>query len=205
VERPDSSTDAATAAEKEVRAETRQTPKRRLRSIAVRLMLRLQGSRRYRRLARVLAGDCTVTCATEGERPRLAERRPETGHPESGPHADVMAFVAERRGRIVGWAYLVVGDAQSRFPGPWLFRLHVVGRYRGTGIGERLARRAVESGRAQDFDYVSLMVNESNVAASMLYRRLGFVVADDALSVARMDEAFRRYGVRRLVMRAPLS
>jgi ribosomal protein S18 acetylase RimI-like enzyme len=168
-------------------------------------MLRLQGSRRYRRLARVLAGDCTVRCVNEGERSRLAERHPETGHPESGPHSEVMAFVAERRGRIVGWAYLVVGDAHSRFPGPWLFRLHVVGRYRGTGIGERLARRAVESGRAQGFDCVWLMVNASNVAATTLYRRLGFVAADDALSAARVDEAFRRYGARRLVMRAPLS
>lgn len=169
------------------------------------MMLRLQGSRRYRRLARVLAGNCTVRCTTEGERSRSAERRPETGHPESGPHADVMAFVAERRGRIVGWAYLVVGDAQSRFPGAWLFRLHVPVHYRGMGIGERLARRVVESGRTQGFDCVWLMVDASNVAATTLYRRLGFVAADDALSVARMDEEFRRYGVRRLVMRALLS
>jgi GNAT superfamily N-acetyltransferase len=135
----------------------------------------------------------------------LAERRPETGHPEAGLYADAVEYVAERRGRIVGWAYLVVGDAQSRYPGPWLFRLHVVGRYRGAGIGERLTRRVVESGRAQGFDYIWLMVNASNVAATTLYRRLGFVAADDALSVARMDEEFRRYGVRRLVMCAPLS
>ena len=105
----------------------------------------------------------------------------------------------------MGWAYLVVGDARSRFPGPWLFGLHVVGRYRGTGAGERLARRVVESGRARGFDCVWLLVNASNVAGATLYRRLGFVVADDALSVARMDEEFRRYGVRRLVMRAALS
>jgi ribosomal protein S18 acetylase RimI-like enzyme len=127
------------------------------------------------------------------------------GHPESGPHANVVAYVGVRRGRIVGWVYLLVGDAQSRFPGPWLFGLHVVGRCRGTGIGERLVRRAVESGRAQGFDCVWLLVNASNVAATMLYQHLGFVAADDALWVARMDEDFRRYGVRRLVMRAPLS
>jgi GNAT superfamily N-acetyltransferase len=115
-----------------------------------------------------------------------------------------MAFVAERRGRTVGWAYLAVGDARSRYPGPWLFRLNVPVRYRGTGIGEHLARRVVEACRARDLDCVWLMVDASNVAATTLYRRLGFVAAHDALSVARMDEEFRRHGVRRLVMRAPL-
>ena len=105
----------------------------------------------------------------------------------------------------MGWAYLAVGDARSRYPGPWLFRLHVLVRYRGTGIGERLTRRVVESCRARDLDCVWLMVDASDTAATTLYRRLGFVAADDALSLARMDEELRRRGVRRLVMRAPLS
>jgi len=105
----------------------------------------------------------------------------------------------------VGWAYLVAGDARSRFPGLWLIGLHVVGRHRGTGIGECLVQQAIESGRAQGFECVWLQVNTSNVAAATLYWRLGFVVVSDALWVARMDEHFLRYGARRVVMRAPLS
>ena len=182
----------------------RQTAARRLRSVAVRLLLHLQGSRRYRRLAGALAGDCSVRCATASERSRLAEMRPETGHPQSGPHADAVAYVGVRRERIVGWEYLVVGDAQSPFPGPWLVGLYVVGRCRGRGIGARLVRRAVESCRVQGFDCLSLRVNAPNAVAIALYERVGFVVLDDALLVTRMDEEFRRYGVRRVVMRAHL-
>lgn len=182
----------------------RRAPARRLRSAAVRLLLRLQGSRRYRRAAGALAGDCTVRRATAAERSHLAQTRAETGHPKSGPHADVVTYVAVRRDRIVGWEHLVIGDALSRFPGPWLFGVYVVGRCRGRGIGERLVRRAVESCRAQGFDRVWLQAGTANAAAVALYRRVGFVVADDALWEARMDEQFRRHGVRRVVMRADL-
>jgi hypothetical protein len=49
---------------------------------------------------------------------------------------------------------------------------------------------------------VWLQVGTANAAA--LYRSAGFVVADDALWEQRMDEQSRRYGVRRVVMRADL-
>lgn len=176
--------------------------RRLLRSLAALLLRRLQGSRRYRGLAGALAGGCTVRPATGGEPSRLARTRPGTGHPQSGPHADVVTYVAERRGRVVGWEHLVIGDAASRFPGPWLVGLYVVGRCRGRGIGGRLVRQALESCRSRGFDCLSLQVSAADGVAVALYRRCGFVEVDDAAWVARMDDQYRRHGLRRVVMHA---
>ncbi|MBL8232219.1 MAG: ribosomal protein S18-alanine N-acetyltransferase [Bryobacterales bacterium] len=54
-----------------------------------------------------------------------------------------------------------------------ILNVAVAPRHRGKGIGERLLRRMLESGKPGD---VFLEVRESNVRAQALYARIGFVV-----------------------------
>jgi len=72
------------------------------------------------------------------------------------------------------------------------------------GIGESLTRHIMDAGRTRHYECIWLWVDESNAAATTLYRRLGFVASDDPNQVARVGRDPRRPGVRRLIMRAPL-
>jgi len=70
---------------------------------------------------------------------------------------------------VVGLKPLAAGIAEIK-------RLYVVKEARGTGVGKRLAERALEAAAAKGYERVRLDTHRPSMSAAMaLYRRLGFV------------------------------
>lgn len=78
-------------------------------------------------------------------------------------------------GRVVGWCD-VVRDWRDGFRHGGHLGMGLVPEYRGRGIGERLARAAIDAAFTSGMERVELEVFASNTAAISLYDKLGFVV-----------------------------
>jgi RimJ/RimL family protein N-acetyltransferase len=100
---------------------------------------------------------------------------------EGNPH-----FVALDDGRVVGWCDIV----RKRLEG---FRhcgslgMGVDKRYRGQGIGERLARAALARARQLGLERIELDVYASNQPAIRLYKKLGFVIEGVHRQARKLD------------------
>jgi len=76
-------------------------------------------------------------------------------------------------GEVVGWCDISRRDGE----GPEIrgrLGMGLLSGYRGRGIGERLARAAIEEARAKGMTRVELEVFATNARAYALYDRLGF-------------------------------
>lgn len=90
---------------------------------------------------------------------------------ERAPRADVL--VAERDGRIVGWA---AGFVWLRSDTPWgrIYAIATDPKARGIGVGRRLMERTMEVLASRGAARLFLEVRADNAAALGLYRKLGF-------------------------------
>jgi GNAT superfamily N-acetyltransferase len=96
-----------------------------------------------------------------------------------------LIWVAERDGRVIGHAYVVVVGMVPR-PGrlvrKWGFvsGLYVEPEERGKGVGSGLVLRGVEWAKEEGLDFLLLSAEEGSVA---LYERAGFVSSADLLEL----------------------
>jgi ribosomal protein S18 acetylase RimI-like enzyme len=148
------------------------------------LLRRLQGLSLYRMIGRRLADRVCVSDA--GERDMEALHRmvnPSAPYRRQAVNPNVVNFVARLNGEMAGFVQLVhrTGD-RSPHSGYWLFSMHVRGRYRGLGIGEKLARCCLDRAGKKGAEAVFLWVSENNGRAISLYRKLGFFPVPSASS-----------------------
>jgi ribosomal protein S18 acetylase RimI-like enzyme len=150
----------------------------RLRRAAGRILGLMQGMAVYRSAAGRLAPACDI--AEAGQADLEVVRRWLSGGAAPPPAAarlrpDVIKWVAQCRGRVVGFVELVPHTAaEGDWQGWWLFSLVVRRPYRGLGIGQALTHTVVERARAVGAAEVLLVVREGNGAAVRLYEKCGF-------------------------------
>ena len=84
-------------------------------------------------------------------------------------------FVAMDGDRVVGWSDITRKEREG-FRHCGELGMGVLKDYRGQGIGERLARAALQKARAIGLERVELDVYASNDPAIKLYEKLGFLV-----------------------------
>jgi RimJ/RimL family protein N-acetyltransferase len=90
---------------------------------------------------------------------------------------------------VVGWCD-VVRDWRDGFQHGGHLGMGLVPQYRGRGIGERLARAAIEAAFASGMERIELEVFSSNVAAIALYDKLGFAVEGVKKRARKLDDAY---------------
>jgi ribosomal protein S18 acetylase RimI-like enzyme len=117
----------------------------------------------------------------------------------------VTDWVARWAGITAGSVQLVVQTgASAEWAGHWLSSLTVRAPLRGLGIGEALARAVVDRARDEGAGELLLAVQEDDLRAMALYRKLGF----ESFTVPALEPIFaeelERLGRRRVVMRLPL-
>ena len=88
---------------------------------------------------------------------------------EGNPH-----YIALDAGQVIGWCDIVRKKLEG-FTHAAALGMGVLKDYRGQGIGERLARAALQQAREIGLERVELDVYASNGPALMLYEKLGFV------------------------------
>ncbi len=82
-------------------------------------------------------------------------------------------FVAIHQGKVIGWCDIIrARKPVHRHCGTLGMGLHP--EYRGKGIGERLATRAIVEANRLGIDRIELTVFTHNTDAIRLYRKLGF-------------------------------
>jgi ribosomal protein S18 acetylase RimI-like enzyme len=123
-------------------------------------------------------------------------------HDRPQPHAPgVTNYVAQRRGKIVGFVQLVRrGEDAGPHSGYWLYSLRVRLPYRGMGLGETLCQQVIEQAQKEGAPELALMVVENNDAATTLYGKLGFARKPVPALDAQMEQEARKSGRKRIVM-----
>lgn len=110
-------------------------------------------------------------------------------------------WVAEYRGRIVGFVQLVFYPYENTFySGYWLFSLRVRTFMRGMGIGEELCETVIEQATAKGASSLRLLVYEGNNAAVDLYKKLGFVKKSMPVIEGALSEELNFSKRRRILM-----
>jgi ribosomal protein S18 acetylase RimI-like enzyme len=85
-------------------------------------------------------------------------------------------FVCEEEGRVTGFVSVVFYESVFHMKGTALISELVVEEgSRGSGIGERLLRRAVEEAEIRDMDEVEVGVMKENEEAIRFYKKRGLV------------------------------
>jgi GNAT superfamily N-acetyltransferase len=90
------------------------------------------------------------------------------------PSIDSSTFVAERAGRVVGFAF--VGPSPDEDVSPSTAELHslyVDEDIAGTGVGRLLMATAAERVRARGYEVLTLWVDEGNLRARRFYEAAG--------------------------------
>jgi ribosomal protein S18 acetylase RimI-like enzyme len=90
-----------------------------------------------------------------------------------------VVFVAEEDGRPVGSVYVNLTNPHAAY----VFGLYVRPIARRRGVGRSLMLAAADAVRAEGRPYVQLTVDTPNVAARVLYEKLGFVDAARTLLI----------------------
>jgi RimJ/RimL family protein N-acetyltransferase len=91
--------------------------------------------------------------------------------------------------KVVGWCD-VVRDWRDGFRHGGHLGMGIVPEFRGRGIGERLARAAIEAAFAAGMERIELEVFSSNAAAIALYDKLGFVLEGVKKHARKIDDAY---------------
>lgn len=141
------------------------------------------------------------------------DKRPELKYPTETFNKQIRSlkdsgycFVAKKGNKVIG-SVTIRNFPWSAFPynGWWLFALFVNFRYRGMGVGERLAKMAIERAAKEGASEVKLTVLENAKAAINLYRKLGF----HQIFMPELEEQFReeiKKGLhKRIVLRKYIS
>ena len=100
--------------------------------------------------------------------------------------ADVPQFVAVIDGEVVGWCDISpLRHVGFQHRGELGMGVHK--RYRRLGIGQQLVARAIEKAKERGLERIELEVFASNVPASKLYEKMGFVTEGIKKKARKMD------------------
>ena len=99
---------------------------------------------------------------------------------------DVAQLVALDNGAVVGCCDVIPSGIDSFKHGGRL-GMGVAKKYRGQGIGERLARETIMKVKANGLERIELSVFASNMAARKLYEKLGFIVEGTKKRAVKFD------------------
>lgn len=96
-------------------------------------------------------------------------------------------LVAERDGRVVGYAYASQFRDRPAYAGTCENSIYVDAAARGTGVGLALLSALIKAARAKGFGQMIAVVGDAagNGASLALHRRAGFVEAGRLISVGR--------------------
>ena len=165
----------------------------------------VQGTRVYGALGSRLIGPVAVVQATEADMAFVRRGGDSVAQPEWSGGPVVTDWVARRGSSVVGHVQHVERTGQETpWAGHWIFSLRVWPRYRGIGIGEKLARHVVAHARTQGATALRLAVFENNGRAIRLYEKLGFQYVVLARLEPLLLEEAKSMGRRRIVMQLDL-
>lgn len=176
-----------------------------------RAMTKLQSFKIYRALIKNLPMvKITYQTATAGDAFLLSQFYCYNKHAELGDPIEVVSnmlkdlkdngycLLAKKKGKIVGGVSIKkLPEGDSPYCGWWLFGMLVSLRYRGMGIGEQLAKRAIKMAAEANATTINLTVYETATSAVNLYRKLSFrqiyiPSIDRQLEVERKEKGFSR-------------
>ena len=142
------------------------------------LLRRLQGLSVYRATGRRLAVRATVSIADQHDMDAVHRMmNPSSSYRAQPANPNVTNLIAKMRNEMTGFVQLIYrAESASSFSGYWLYSMHVRTRFRGLGIGEKLARCCIDRAKEKGAKELFLWVFEDNGRAIALYRKLGFLV-----------------------------
>jgi GNAT superfamily N-acetyltransferase len=148
------------------------------------------------------------TYAPDGVRPDLAREVLQLLSPETTATAlardDQRFIVAERAGHLLGFAHWRPGAAHEGVHADRpaeLFRLYVLLRFAGSGLGTRLLRAAEEAAAAEGADTMWLTAWAGNARARAFYPRRGYTDVGETAYVIEGIAYENRIFVRGLTAR----
>ena len=98
-------------------------------------------------------------------------------------------YVADDAGGIVGWCD-IQRESVPTYAHEGMLGMGLLPDYRGTGLGERLIRTALDAATRAGLERVSLSVYASNTRAMALYRKVGFVLEGTRVRGRKVDGAY---------------
>ncbi|MBU9889279.1 MAG: GNAT family N-acetyltransferase [Candidatus Omnitrophica bacterium] len=165
----------------------------------------VQGTERYRRLARVFAWKVRTAEASEKDLKAIGGWREFRAHGCFPYNPHVTNFVVRVGCATVGFAQLVFQLKGSLFHKWWIYRVYVRPAFRRMGAGEALMRAAIERARSLGSKNLALLVYEENIGALKLYSKLGFKINPVLGSEKDLDREAQVNGWRRVAMSLDLS
>lgn len=166
---------------------------------------RLQGTRWYRLGARLCGASFTVRQATPEEMRMVLGMAGSVIVPRIPDEVQATLVVGvDRRSRLRGWCFLVRSDAASVTPVHTLIGLYVRTRSRRRGLGEALVTAVAQRAREDGAHELQLTVQQHDARAEALYRKLGFVAADDGSRPDGVAPERTMAGRGRVLLRLPL-
>lgn len=146
-----------------------------MKKIAVLCLGTLQARSLYRKVIRFLRHGIKIKELAEEQAKSFYHLVDPSQQTDIQNNPNVINFVAQRRNAVVGFVSLVrILEGNTLYPGYWLFSLTVKTLYRGMGLGEDLVKEVIARARIEKAQELSLLVNEDNIRAIMLYRKLNF-------------------------------
>lgn len=109
-------------------------------------------------------------------------------------HTPSLSLVAERAGRVVGWAAAGRVSDRSAYAGVAEHSVYVAGSERGAGVGRVLLNALIEASEAQGIWTLQSGIFPENTASLSLHQACGFRV------VGRRERLGRHNGVWRDVL-----
>lgn len=164
--------------------------------LARRVAIRIQGAPGYRRLAKRLKPDFTISEADADERAVIFK-----GY-EPAVADCITVYVARRQQAIVGSVHLVRHPPQEEFPlaGQWFYSLEVWPLWRRMGLGEALLRKVLDQAKAENAPALFCLVFADAPAALKLYHKLGFKRVVVPGFEEQLEDEQRLSGRRRVVL-----
>lgn len=86
-------------------------------------------------------------------------------------------FLAEDKGKVVGYAEGIIQDLPSKFKNRKvgvLESLFLIKEYRHKGLGKKLSKEVLKWMKSKGIKEYKLVVHHANIKAYKLYKRLGF-------------------------------
>jgi phosphinothricin acetyltransferase len=106
-------------------------------------------------------------------------------------HLPEHRLVAERDGRVVGWAALSAVSSRSCYAGVTEGSVYVAADAQGRGVGRALLERLVADSEAAGIWTIQTSVFPENVASVALHVACGFRIVGTRRRIARLDGAWR--------------
>ena len=174
------------------------------------VLIKVQGTTVYRRMARKLGPDFSIFKADGPDMAKIQDIwslccRGNSYSYSYHPDPLVMNYVAKIESKIVGFVQIVKHPAEHYpYVGHWIFAHTVRLKYRGMGMGEALCQRVIDRAKDDGVKELFLLVYDDNHPAINLYRKFGFELTRLQALESQLDEEFRKSSRRRVVMRRDL-